>query len=128
MKKNLFIAILLCVLTLSITACQSKEDKVLSDLESIYNRLNDSDNFTDADWTDLLTEYEVIHEEAQSCEFSYEQKKELGKIEGKIISKITERKTQELGSEIGNMINSGGALIEGFLDGLQEELEKASEE
>lgn len=127
MKKNLFIAILLCVLTLSITACQSKEDKVLSDLESVYNRLNDSENFTDADWTELLTEYEVIHEEAQTCEFSYEQKKELGRIEGKILSKITERKTQELGSEIGNLINSGGAIIGGFLEGLQEELEKETE-
>ena len=127
MKKNLFIAILLCVLTLSITACQSKEDKVLSDLESVYNRLNDSENFTDADWTELLTEYEVIHEEAQTCEFSYEQKKELGRIEGKILSKITERKTQGLGSEIGNLINSGGAIIGGFFEGLQEELEKETE-
>ena len=127
MKKNLFIAILLCVLTLSITSCQSKEDKVLSDLESVYNRLNDSENFTDADWTELLTEYEVIHEEAQTCEFSYEQKKELGRIEGKIMSKITERKTQELGSEIGDLINSGGAIIGGFFEGLQEELEKETE-
>lgn len=123
MKKNLFIAILLCVLTLSITACQSKEDKVLSDLESVYNRLNDSENFTDADWT----EYEVIHKEAQTCEFSYEQKKELGRIEGKILSKITERKSEELGSEIGDLINSGGAIIGGFLEGLQEELEKETE-
>ena len=127
MKKNLFIAILLCVLTLSITACQSKEDKVLSDLESVYNRLNDSENFTDADWTELLTEYEVIHEEAKTCEFSYEQKKELGRIEGKILSKITERKTQELGYEIGDLINNGGAIIGGFLEGLQEELEKETE-
>ena len=127
MKKNLFIAILLCVLTLSITSCQSKEDKVLSDLESVYNRLNDSENFTDADWTELLTEYEVIHEEAQTCEFSYEQKKELGRIEGKIMSKITERKSEELGSEIGNLINSGGAIIGGFFEGLQEELEKETE-
>ena len=127
MKKNLFIAILLCVLTLSITACQSKEDKVLSDLESVYNCLNDSENFTDADWTELLTEYEVIHEEAQTCEFSYEQKKELGRIEGKILSKITERKSEELGSEIGNLINSGGAIIGGFFEGLQEELEKETE-
>ena len=127
MKKNLVIAILLCVLTLSITACQSKEDKVLSDLESIYNRLNNSENFTDEDWTELLTEYEVVHEEAQTCDFSYEQKKELGRIEGKILSKITERKTQELGSEIGDIINSGGALIGGFIEGLQEELEKETE-
>lgn len=127
MKKNLVIAILLCVLTLSITACQSKEDKVLSDLESIYNRLNNSENFTDEDWTELMTEYEVIHEEAQTCDFSYEQKKELGRIEGKILSKITERKTQELGSEIGDIINSGGALIGGFIEGLQEELEKETE-
>lgn len=127
MKKNLVIAILLCVLTLSITACQSKEDKVLSDLESIYNRLNNSENFTDEDWTELMTEYEVIHEEAQACDFSYEQKKELGRIEGKILSKITERKTQELGSEIGDIINSGGALIGGFIEGLQEELEKETE-
>lgn len=127
MKKNLVIAILLCVLTLSITACQSKEDKVLSDLESIYNRLNNSENFTDEDWTELMTEYEVIHEEAQTCDFSYEQKKELGRIEGKILSKITERKSEELGSEIGNLINSGGAIIEGFFEGLQEELEKETE-
>lgn len=127
MKKNLVIAILLCVLTLSITACQSKEDKVLSDLESIYNRLNNSENFTDEDWTELMTEYEVIHEEAQTCDFSYEQKKELGRIEGKILSKITERKTQELGSEIGDIINSGGAIIGGFFEGLQEELEKETE-
>ena len=127
MKKNLVIAILLCVLTLSITACQSKEDKVLSDLESIYNRLNNSENFTDEDWTELMTEYEVIHEEAQACDFSYEQKKELGRIEGKILSKITERKTQELGSEIGDIINSGGAIIGGFIEGLQEELEKETE-
>ena len=127
MKKNLVIAILLCVLTLSITACQSKEDKVLSDLESIYNRLNNSENFTDEDWTELMTEYEVIHEEAQTCDFSYEQKNELGRIEGKILSKITERKTQELGSEIGDIINSGGAIIGGFIEGLQEELEKETQ-
>lgn len=127
MKKNLVIAILLCVLTLSITACQSKEDKVLSDLECIYNRLNNSENFTDEDCTELLTEYEVIHEETQTCDFSYEQKKELGRIEGKILSKITERKTQELGSEIGDIINSGGAIIGGFIEGLQEELEKETE-
>ena len=127
MKKNLVIAILLCVLTLSITACQSKEDKVLSDLESIYNRLNNSENFTDEDWTELLTEYEVVHEEAQTCDFSYEQKKELGRIECKILSNKTERKTQLLGSEIGDIINSGGAIIGGFIEGLQEELEKETE-
>jgi len=120
MKRHLYllvISILLCVLC----SCQSKEEQVISGLEKLAAQIEQrADSFTDKDWEGIMAKYEELHEQALECDFTQEQLKELGRVEGKLTTIFAKEGSKKIGRDIKNIINGGKAVIDGFLQGVDE--------
>lgn len=120
MKKHFFllvISILLCVFC----SCQSKEERVISGLEKLAAQIDKrADSFTDKDWEDVMTKYEELHKQALECDFTQEQLKELGRVEGRLTTIFAKEGTKKIGRDIKDLIDGGKAVIDGFLQGVDE--------
>lgn len=120
MKKNLYLLVfstLLCVLC----SCQSKEERVISGLEKLAAQIDKrADSFTDKDWEDAMIKYEELHRQALECDFTQEQLKELGRVEGRLTTIFAKEGTKKIGRNIKDLIDGGKAVIDGFLQGIDE--------
>ena len=118
-KVLLFFGFLLFAFML--TSCQSKEERVLSNLEKLSMRIeSNSQSFDDEDWDAVFVEYEQLHEEAMQCDFTQEQIKELGRVEGKLAAKLTKERAKSLGRDVRNLLETGKNYFDGFMEGLKD--------
>lgn len=77
-------AIVLCA-ALILFSCQSKEEKVISDLNDLAEQIKNNHEDWDAkDWMAARMEYEQIRDEAKECNFSSEQEIEYEKARKKM--------------------------------------------
>ena len=84
MKSKLILSALFISL-LALSSCQSREEKVISKLDSLSERIEKDGSIFDADdWEEAIEDFADIHEEMQDCQFTKEQLRELGKKEGKV--------------------------------------------
>lgn len=113
----------LCLLVAFMSSCQTQEEKVISKMQALSERVQDqSDSFTDSQWEDIYTEFESLQTQAKECDFTAEQLKEMSAAEVELTAAIARQKAKELGNDISDIINEGeeivNGVIEGFKDGL----------
>ena len=120
MKKKLDLLVIITMLFM-LCSCQSKEEHVISELEKLAIQIDQrADSFTNNDWENVMMKYEELHEQALECDFTTEQYKELGRVEGKLTTIFAKEGTKKIGRDIKNIIDGGKAVIDGFLQGVDE--------
>lgn len=119
--KTKFILSTLFISLLTLTSCQSREEKVISQLDRLSERIEkDGNNFDAEDWEEAIEDFAEIHEDMQDCEFTKEQLRELGKKEGKVSAIIAKEGSKALGREFKNFLGNFGAFAKGFKEGAEE--------
>lgn len=120
MKRH-FYHLFVYTLLFMLCSCQSKEEQVISGLEELSVQIDQrADTFTDKDWESIMVKYEELHEQAMECDFTKDQLKEFGRVEGKLTAIFAKEGSKKVGREIKNIIDGGKAVIDGFLQGVDE--------
>ena len=113
----------LCLLVAFMSSCQTQEEKVISKMQALSERVQDqSDSFTDSQWEDIYTEFESLQTQAKECDFTAEQLKEVSAAEDELTAAIAKQKAKELGNDISDVINEGKEIVNGVIEGLKEGL------
>ena len=109
--KSIIVTLLLSILCLS--SCKSKEEKVISNLDDLYERIekNGSD-FEAKDWEEALNEFADIHKAMKECKFTKEQLREVVKKEGKLSAVFAIEGTKALGKELPDIVDNFAKGIE----------------
>ena len=89
-----------------LTSCQSKEEKVISQLESLCKTV-EKDSFSVDDIDSLQDKFDAVRETAKECDFTNEQRKEVAKLEARFTKAIAKKAIERVGS-----------ALDGILDGL----------
>ena len=88
------------------TSCQSKEEKVISQLESVC-KAAEKGNLDAKDLESLQAKYETIHQSAKECDFTNEQLKEVASLDARYMKAVAK-----------NAVERAGNAVEGFFEGL----------
>ena len=120
MKEHfLFIFSILFLMTLS--SCQTKEERVIQKMESLSARIEkDGENFEKEDWDVALQEYQQLQKDAADCDFSSEQLRELGRVEYKLTAIMTREGAKSFGRGVGDALQNGNQVLKGVIDGINE--------
>ena len=94
-----------------VTSCQSKEEKVLSQLESLC-KAAEKGNLDAKDVESLQAKFETIHQSEKECDFTNDQVKEVARLEARYTKAIAK-----------NAIERAGNAVEGFFEGLTSDKE-----
>ena len=89
-----------------LTSCQSKEEKVISQLESLCKTV-EKDSFSVDGIDSLQARFDAVRETAKECDFTNEQLKEVAKLEARFTKAIAKKAIERVGS-----------ALEGIVDGL----------
>lgn len=89
-----------------LTSCQSKEEKVISQLESLCKTV-EKDSFSVDDIDAMQDKFDAVCEAAKECSFTNEQLKEVAKLETRFTKAIAKKAIERVGS-----------ALEGIVDGL----------
>lgn len=116
MKSKVIIRIAVAVgilVSFSILAssCQSKEEKVISQLESLCKTV-ERDGFNVKDIDSVQARFKEIHEAAKECDFTNDQVKEIAKLDARFTKAVAKKAVERVGN-----------AIEGVLDGLSSDNE-----
>lgn len=110
MKTNVLVRIATVVgllLTFSLlTSCQSKEEKVISQLESLCKTV-EKESFDIKDIDSLQAKFDAVRETAKECDFTSDQLKEVAKLEARFTKAVAKKALQRVGD-----------AVEGVLEGL----------
>ena len=122
MKTKLLSFFSILFIALTLTSCQTREERVISKMETLSERIEkNADTFDSEDWEAVFKEYAQLQEQAAKCEFSEEQYKELGRIEAKLTSVLTSEGAKSFGRDFDNLLKNGKNFIDGFMQGITEE-------
>ena len=105
-----------------LVGCQSKEQRAVSRLESLADRVEQNGgDYDEGQWERVFEQYGEIHEEMGKCHFSSEQLREIGRIDGRLTAALTRQYLRVYGQAMGEVVNGLGSFAEGFAEGLDEE-------
>lgn len=122
MKKTFRNLIIAAMLSVTLTACQSKEEKVISQLEDIAEQLEaKGDAMSEHEWDEALAEFESISKQISNDElqFSDEQQKEVKHLQGKVLGEAAKHTASQIGKGIGDALKQGADVLKGIADGLK---------
>ena len=124
MKKNKILNFMvLLAMVITITSCQSREEKIISRLNDLYEHVEENaEKFDSDDWSDVFYDLEEIHKDMNDCEFSKDELKEVGRAEGKLTAIITKEGSKALGRGFSSMLEGLGSYMEGFQESAIEEV------
>jgi len=117
MKNSIFTLILVVFASLVLTACQSKEEKAISQVHDIAEQIHkQGDKMSSEEWDELIKEYEALHEELSNGEYNFneDQLAELAKAEGEVVGAICEQGGKEIGKAFKNVIDMGSGFLKGL--------------
>ena len=86
-----------------LTSCQSKEEKVISQLESLCKTV-EKDNFDIKDIDSLQAKFDAVRETAKQCNFTSDQLKEVAKLEARFTKAIAKKALQRVGDTVDGII------------------------
>lgn len=104
-------------------SCNPKQGPI-DDLKSICTELEqDSDEYTEEDWTNVEQKLEQIDNELGKYEYTEEEMAEIHKLQGKVVGLVTKKamKSVQKGMDDAAKMFEGG--MEGFMEGLGEDEE-----
>ena len=88
-KKRIQTIAVSMVMLLSFTACESKEEKVIGRLNSLSERVEKgASNFDAEDWAEVFKNLEDIHADMETCEFTQDELREVGRADGRLMTVI----------------------------------------
>lgn len=103
------------------TSCQSKEERVINNLEKLAERINeDGEEFTDEEWEEVATEFAKLQDEASDCNFDKEQSRQFGRAEAKVIKATVREGGKNIGRHLRDAFDQGAGMLEGFAEGISE--------
>ena len=118
-----FFGVLTVILLLTLTACRSYEERVITKLNNLSERIDKYGKTFDVDdWEDAMEELADIHEEMGDCDFTREQLKEVGKADGRLSAIIAKEGAKALGQGVSGIIDRVSSYAEGFQEGAQENM------
>ena len=86
-----------------LTSCQSKEEKIISQLESLCNTV-ERDGFNVKDIDSVQAKFEAIHESAKDCNFTNDQLKEVAKLDARFTKAVAKKAVERVGNAIDGII------------------------
>ena len=111
----------LCLLMVYMSSCQTQEEKVISKMRALTERVESkSETYDDEEFDNVINEYKALLQQAKECNFTTEQKKEVTKIKAKLAIAIDKQVTKKIGKDIYEAIDEGMEAIEGTYDGIKE--------
>lgn len=120
-KKHFFTIVFLIAILLSFSSCKSKEEKVISRLENLSERIDKNGHKFDAeDWVEAFEDLEDIHEDMEDCEFTQEELKKVGRADGRLTAIIAREGAKSLGREASSFLRNFSSFAKGFQEGAQE--------
>lgn len=120
-KKHFFTIVFLIAILLSFSSCKSKEEKVISRLENLSERIDKNGHkFDDEDWVEAFEDLEDIHEDMEDCEFTQEELKKVGRADGRLTAIIAREGAKSLGREASSFLRNFSSFAKGFQEGAQE--------
>ena len=123
-KQSLTIAVLTAIV-LSFSSCKSKEEKVISKIERLSERIDKNGHkFTAEDWIEAFEDLEDIHEEMEDCEFTLEELKEIGRADGRLTAIITKEGVKTLSKNVSFFLKDFSSYFKGFQEGAYENFNK----
>lgn len=104
-----------------LSSCQSYEDRVITKLNHLSERIDeDGKNFDADDWEEAMEELADIHEEMAECDFTLEQLKEVGRADGRLTAIIAKEGAKALGRETSSFLRNFSSFAKGFQEGAKE--------
>ena len=107
MKKRLFAGLAAVVAVVVsfclLTSCQSKEEKVISQMESICKTV-EKDSFSVDDLDSIQAKFEAVHEKAKECSFSNEQLKEVARLEARFTKAVAKKAIERVGNALDGIV------------------------
>lgn len=99
-----FAAIIAVILSFTVfTSCQSKEERVISKLESLCKTV-ESDSFSMDDLETVKAKFEQLHQETRECNFTNEQVKEVAKLEARFTKALATKAIEHAGNVMGGAL------------------------
>lgn len=104
-----------------LASCKSREEKVISRLDSLSERIEKNGQKFDAeDWEEALEDLEDIHEDMEDCEFTRAELKEVGRADGRLTAIIAKEGAKALGRDLSTVLKSFSSFAKGFQEGAME--------
>ena len=124
-KRQILTFAVFAAILLSFASCKSREEKVISRLESLSERIDKNGHKFDAeDWAEAFEDLEDIHEDMEDCEFTREELKEVGRADGRLTAIIAKEGAKALGREASSFLRNFSSFAKGFQEGAQENNEE----
>lgn len=117
MRHSFFVCILALCATMLLCACQSKEERVISKIQNLTEKVEQcGDKMSAEDWNQLQQEYVQLHDEIANGDyhFSDQQMEQLGKAEGKFAAACVEHGFKEVGKGINKALKAGVGFLKGL--------------
>ena len=114
-KKALFILALVMIGLFNLTSCQSREERTISKLEQLSERIEkNGDKYDMEEWNGIMKELEAINDDIEDCDFTSKQMEEVGRLQAKFYKTIMKN-----GSKLfSGALSSFGSYAKGFKEGL----------
>ena len=106
MKNRIIIrlaAVVALVTFCFLTSCQSKEEKIISQLESLCKTV-ERDGFNVKDIDSVQEKFEAIHESAKDCNFTNDQLKEVAKLDARFTKAVAKKAVERVDNAIDGII------------------------
>ncbi len=121
--KNVLKALTLCLFVAFMTSCQSKEEKLIDQMNALADRVeNQTESFTDEEWEAINYEHQMLQERAKECDFTPEQRTAFAKAEAELDAAIVKQRAKEAGNGLKDAIQQGKDVFNGIIDGVKEGL------
>ena len=130
MIKKAFKVLTVCLLVAFMSSCQTQtqEQKVISKMQALAERVeNSKETYSDAEWDKVINEFNALQQQAKECEFSKEQLKDLAKVEAELTAAIAKQGAKRVGSDIKDAIDEGKEMLNGVIDGIKEGIGSSEE-
>lgn len=119
-KKGYIIGVLICISCI-FSSCRTNEEKVIVRLNKLSQKIEkNAVKWNTDDWSDALEEWEAIHDDMSTCQFTKEQIKELGRIDGELTAILIKQGLKEFASFFENI----GPYMDGFTEGAKQQIKR----
>ncbi len=101
-KRIFIIASVILTMGLTLSSCCSREERVISRLESLCEEIEEIDMFDEEAYEKYKEELKDIQKDAEDCKFSQEQQAKLIRLSGRFVSSIATKLPMALMNNLGN--------------------------
>ena len=116
-KKALFILALVMLGLFNLTSCQSREERTISKLEQLSERIEkNGDKYDMEEWNGIMKEMEAISDDIEDCDFTSKQMEEVGRLQAKFYKAIMKNGSKVFSGALSSFGSYAKGLKEGVLD------------